>query len=197
MRANEPLWLASRSPRRRELLAETGADVRIRPSDLDDGLLRPGSVEASNWVASLAYLKARRVADQLRADGELGTVLGADTVCVCGGVILGQPDDADHARAMLLGLVDREHVTLTGVCLYDLADGSWKWFTDRSLVRVGVIDAETIDAYVASGGWRGKAGGYNLQDRIDDGWPIECIGDPANVMGLPMLRLGPMLGRRG
>jgi len=73
-----------------------------------------------------------------------------------------------------------------------------RWLVaDRAVVRVGPISDEQIEAYVASGEWRGKAGAYNLSERIEAGWPIECLGDPTTVMGLPMRRLPEWLKRAG
>jgi len=60
---------------------------------------------------------------------------------------------------------------------------------------VGAIDDGRIEAYVWGGDWRGKAGAYNLSERVEAGWPITCEGDPATVMGLPMRRLPAWLGR--
>lgn len=191
-----PLWLASRSPRRRQLLVEAGVDACVRPADLDDADLRPGAVSPEAWVMALAYLKARRVADALRAAAPSGrgTVLGADTVCVHEGVILGQPTSAEAAGAMLRRLRAATHWTITGVCLLELAEGRRHLLVDRACVRWGAVTDEAIDAYVRDGAWRGKAGGYNLAERLDAGWSITCEGDPATVMGLPVRRLAPWLG---
>jgi septum formation protein len=190
-----PLWLASRSERRRRLLDAAGVPVRIRPAGVDDGRLRPGRAPAPHWVMSLAYFKARWVADALAADpdGPDGTVLGADTVCVHGGVILGQPAGDDDARGMLRALRASTHVTMTGVCFITCDDRRRWLLVDRAVVRFGALDDDEIDRYVAAGAWKGKAGGYNLQERVDAGWPIVCEGDPATVMGLPMRRLEPWL----
>jgi len=194
--ASAPLWLASRSPRRRQLLAGAGVPVRVRPAEIDDGALSPGAVEVTHWVAALAYLKGRWVADVLHQGGERrGTVLAADTVCVHDGSVLGQPSSAAHARRMLHAMRDQTHETVTGVCLISLVDRRRWLLVDRAIVRFGRVSDEAIEAYVASGEWRGKAGAYNLQDRVRAGWPIECRGDPATVMGLPMSRLRPWLTR--
>ena len=191
-----PLWLASRSPRRRRLLAEAGVAVRVRPSGIDDGALRPGSVDVTHWVASLAYLKGRWVAEALHRAGErVGTVLAADTVCLHDDCILGQPASEAEARTMLHAMRDQTHETLTGLCLISLADGRRWLLVDRAIVRYGHVSDGEIEAYVRSGEWRGKAGAYNLQDRLRAGWPIACRGDPATVMGLPMQRLRPWLTR--
>lgn len=207
MKLAPPLWLASRSPRRKLMLAELPIELRICPPDLDDAALRPGDVSPELWVMALAYLKSRRVVDLLRcvADqyalwwghwsdhGGSGTVLGADTVCVAGAMLLGQPRDEDDARRMLKMLANAEHRTITGVCLMALATGRRCLFCDSTVVRIGALSEAQIEQYIASGDWRGKAGAYNLSERIAAGWPIEYIGDPATVMGLPMKRLERML----
>ncbi|MHC5112850.1 MAG: Maf family protein [Planctomycetota bacterium] len=187
-----PLWLASRSARRQRLLDAARVPFIQEPAGIDDGRLQPGPVCPEEWVTSLAYLKARWVFDSLTAAGtDHGTVLGADTVCVHEGTILGQPATDRHAREMLERLRDATHVTMTGVCLISLSDGR-RWLgIDRADVHFGHVPDEELDAYVASGAWRGKAGAYNLEERLDAGWPIECIGDPATVMGLPMRCLEP------
>lgn len=170
--------------------------VRVRPAEIDDGALTPGAVSVACWVAALAYLKGRWVTDALGQTGERrGTVLAADTVCVQDGCILGQPSSAAHARRMLHAMRDQTHETLTGLCLISLADRRRWLLVDRAIVRFGRVSDEEIEAYVGSGQWRGKAGAYNLQDRVRAGWPIECRGDPATVMGLPMCRLQPWLTR--
>ncbi|MBT8486582.1 MAG: septum formation protein Maf [Phycisphaerales bacterium] len=192
-----PLWLASRSPRRRALLESAGVPLRVCPAGIDDADLAVAPVPPRQWVMALAYLKARWVADALRArtPPAAGTVLGADTVCVHDGRVLGQPRDAAHAGAMLRVLRGTTHETITGVCLLDsTCDARWT-LVDAAQVAIGAIGDAEIDAYVASDAWRGKAGGYNLQDRLDAGWPIRCDGDPATVMGLPMRRLSSWLER--
>jgi septum formation protein len=195
-----PLWLASRSPRRKLMLEQAGFDVRVRPADFDDAMLKPGCCSPYEWVTALAMLKAWRVADLVRGSGDqlalwcepwssygiAGSVLGADTMCVKDGATLGQPRDAADARRMLHALRNAEHETITGVCLISLANGRRFAFCDRATVRVGALTDSQIEDYIASEGWRGKAGAYNLSERIDAGWPIECVGDPATVMGLPM-----------
>ena len=196
------LWLASRSPRRAELLHEAGIQATIQPADIDDGELRHGQVPPEWWVMALAYLKARRVADTIsesvRWQARDSLVLGADTICAVGRSVLGQPRDADDARRMLRLMRGREHRTITGVCLLRTAlkpdacslTPHWRFIVfDAAIVRIGDLSDAEIDDYIASGDWRGKAGAYNLAERIAAGWPISCMGDPTTVMGLPMQRL--------
>lgn len=180
--------LASRSPRRRRLLDAHGIQHVVVTSPVDDSELSPGLASPTEWVMSLAFLKASSVETvHLHAgDAESCVVLGADTVCVLDGQVLGQPTDARHARAMLLAFEDRTHEVITGVALWCPRTLRRHIFYDRAVVTWAAVGVERIEAYVASDGWRGKAGAYNLSERVDDGWPITCQGDPGTVMGLPM-----------
>ena len=191
-----PIVLASRSPRRRQLLEEARWPVRIEVPDVDDGLLDCGETPADEWVSALAVFKATATAIMLEERGDLEpcTILGADTVCVLDGSVIGQPPDRAAARAMLESFVGVPHDVLTGVCLIDHPGGERTVFVDRSVVRWGTLDSDVIEAYLDTEQWRGKAGAYNLADRVADGWPIECEGDPTTVMGLPMRRLAHHLG---
>ncbi len=185
-----PLWLASRSPRRKQMLEDAGFDVQIHPPDFDDGKLQRGNVTPREWVKALACLKARRVWNLLRTAGnKTGIVLGADTMCAMDDQTLGQPRDADDARRMLQLLRNAEHETITGVCLISLNSGRHSCFSDAAHVHVGAISETQIEQYIVSQEWRGKAGAYNLSERIAAGWPIQCVGDPTTVMGLPMKRI--------
>ena len=187
--------LASRSPRRRQLLEEAHWPVRIEVPDVDDGLLDCGETPADEWVSALAVFKATATALMLeeRGDHKPCTILGADTVCVLEGRIIGQPPDRDAARAMLESFVGVPHDVITGVCLIDHPDGARTVFVDRAVVRWGMLDRDALDGYLDTEQWRGKAGAYNLADRVAEGWPIECEGDPTTVMGLPMRRLARQL----
>jgi len=194
--ASPQLILASTSPRRRQLLTEHGYAHEATKPPVDDGQLGRGRVSAAGWVASLAWLKARAVWDGLSTTTRAGAiVLAADTIVHKNGEILGQPTDHDDARRIVSTLVEGEHLVLTGVCL--IGEGERTWFVDRSAVRVGTVTPRQIESYLDTNGWRGKAGGYNLHERIADGWPIEYQGDDTSIMGLPMSRLKAELDRIG
>ncbi len=189
--------LASASPRRRSMFEQAGVRHRVLPAPIDDGQLLPGEVDPHQWVAALAYLKAASSAQLFTAslaDGsvvepKLNTVvIGADTVCVHDGEILGQPRDRDHARAMILAMSDATHEVLTGVAIVDPLTGRRELFIDRSLVRVGTIPEHDIIAYLDSNQWVGKAGAYNITERLAAGWPITFDGDETSIVGIPMTR---------
>jgi septum formation protein len=182
-----PLVLASGSPRRADLLAEAGFDATIVLPTLDDGVYTCGTMPVHDWVTTLAVLKARHV---LEVSGiEVGTVLGADTVCVVDGIVLGQPADAKEARNMLHSMVERSHSVYTGWYLISANDEQVSFDCEVVKVTFGHIDVDEIDRYISTELWKGKAGAYNLSERVDAGWSITCDGDPTSVMGLPMERL--------
>lgn len=182
------ILLASGSPRRRLLLEEAGFHVESRVPVIDDADVRFSETIPSRIVISLAWFKA----SQIDWNGnEALAMVAADTVCDLDGKVLGKPHTPDEAENMLRSMFERAHVTRTGVCVRG-ADSRFL-FDDASVVRMGTPKEDDLHRYLESEEWRGKAGGYNLSDRIEAGWPIECDGDPTTVMGLPMLRLVPIL----
>lgn len=198
--------LASRSPRRRLMLEQAEITHEVVDSGIDDGQLTPGSVAAEQWVVAMAYMKAAaaltRLGDRsgiVRAEhGEV--VLGADTVVVDEGQIIGQPKDHADAERILRRLINGEHEVLTGVAIVEVGGsgrggGRRDLFVDRAHVTVGPVSEVELAAYLDSGQWRGKAGAYNLAERLQAGWPIIVTGDHGTVMGLPMGRLTARLGR--
>jgi len=191
-----PLWLASTSARRRQLLDASSIEYDVMPPGIDDGVLVWTGVPPCAWVMALSWLKARHVSEQLEQRGvQAGIVLAADTVCVHDDEVIGQPDHGDDARTMIRRMRGTAHITMTGVAMHSIRSGARLITCDMTRVQVGWIDDDAIERYVASGDWRGKAGGYNLSERLDDGWPIDVDGDPTTVMGLPMRRLPVWLQR--
>lgn len=166
------------------MLEAAGYTFDVAPSTLDDTGLSPGRVSPDRWVMALALLKARWVAQRLVGLDE-AVVLGADTVCVVDGEVVGQPADAESARGMLRRFLGRSHGVLTGVAVLS-SGGVRELLVDRAEVSWGDVPASDLDTYIASEAWRGKAGGYNLSEVAGLGWPVTCNGDPSTVMGLPM-----------
>lgn len=198
MSAVRRLVLASSSPRRRALLAQAGFAHDASGPGVDDGQLRiPIGVTPAHWTAGLAYLKARAACRKFFGP-EAGVpsavvLLAADTIVVKEGEVIGQPTDEADARRIIERLQCGSHRVLTGVAI--LTDLRRRTLVDEASVHVGEVGEARIRQYVASGAWRGKAGGYNLSERIADGWPIEYQGDAGTIMGLPMQRLSPLLRR--
>lgn len=194
-RPSRRIVLASRSARRRALLEQHGiAHEAVDPPVCDSGL-EPGRVATAGWVMALAYLKAWSVASRLGRSADAPVVIGADTVVVLDGEVIGQPRDADDARRIIRSLEGVRHDVLTGVALVDPAVGRREMFFDRATVDVGAIGRGSIESYIAGGEWAGKAGAYNLDERLRAGWPIRYEGDPTTIVGLPMSILPERLSR--
>lgn len=187
------LYLASRSPRRRKLLAEAGIPAKLLETPVDDGLLQPGNVSIEEWTVALAYFKASAGVIRLQADRVTGIVLGADTLVEYEGEIIGQPRNRKHALQIIQKLSNAVHHVITGIALVDLETNERTFLCDSAKVTVGAITAAEINAYLDSGLYQGKAGAYNLSERLEAGWPIEYVGDPGTIMGLPIKRLLPHL----
>jgi len=184
--------LASRSPRRRSLLAEAGIAHEAAAPEFDDAGLRPGAVTPEQWVASLAYLKAWALARGVAA--EIATlVIGADTACVVDDELIGTPVDRAGAEAMLRRFTGRTHDVVTGVAVIETDTGRRHLFAERASVAVGAIHETDLAQYLDSGEWAGKAGAYNLSERVVAGWPITFERDPTAIMGLPMESLRAVL----
>jgi len=185
----DTLILASRSPRRKAILEEAGWTVVVRPAAVDDGELSGRHRTADAWTTAMAWLKARDVRAHL--EGPLqDPVVAGDTVCMHEGRLLGQPATAAEAGHMLRGMRGATHSVCTGLCVL-LPSLGRRFGVDAAAVHIGDLGDAEIDAYLASGAWRGKAGGYNLQDRVDAGWPITWEGDASTIMGMPV----PLLRR--
>jgi septum formation protein len=191
--ADTTLILASSSPRRRKLLAETRRTFTVVDSPYDEPQDKPVGVNAASWAESLAYFKARSVAVQ---HAECW-VLGADTVVECAGRILEKPCSVDDARDMLLAQAGRDSAVITGVALVRLQGGGERRMLthERTVVHMR-NDRAFIESYLASGDWAGKAGAYGIQttgDRL-----VERIeGSFSNVVGLPLELLGRLFDQLG
>jgi septum formation protein len=182
------LVLASASPRRRELLRNVGISFEVQAALIAEDPL-PGE-DAKECAERLARDKALAVA-RLRSQD---AVLGADTVVVVGGQILGKPTDAADAARMLRLLSGREHQVITGVCL--VVGGQWSVASETTLVAMSEITEEEIAEYIASGEPMDKAGAYAIQG-FASRWIPRIEGDYANVVGLPVALVWRMLRQKG
>lgn len=177
------LVLASSSPRRVALLRSLGVPVVVRAPDVDESVLHAETPEAH--AARLAARKATMVAAALAAEAVDAIVLGADTVVVVDGAILGKPQDDEDAVRMLRALSGRDHEVLTAVHVVRRPGGMEAARLERTRVRFRAYDDRWVHWYVGTGEPRGKAGAYSIQGRgallsggIEGSW--------TNVVGLPV-----------
>lgn len=192
MRAGRPtLVLGSASPRRLELLAQIGVvPDAVDPADIDETPLQGELPRA--YALRLAVEKAQAVG--ARWDDAL--VLCADTVVSAGRRILDKPADETAARASLGLLSGRRHRVTSGVALFRTSDARlWSRRVETQVKMKRLSDAE-IAAYLASGEWRGKAGGYAIQGQAGAFAP-SINGSYSNVVGLPLAETAGMLEGAG
>lgn len=170
------LVLASKSPRRSEILKNAGIDFVVRTADADETI--PAGTNPEDAVVFLAARKAMAVE---RAEDE--TVLGADTVVVLDGEILGKPKDRDDAFNMIKRLSGRVHSVFTGVCA--IGNGISMTFAEETKVEFYKLTNEEINTYVNTSEPYDKAGAYGIQGLASKF--IRAIeGDYFNVVGLPI-----------
>ena len=197
---NKPdlIYLASQSPRRRQLLDQLGVRHALlvpdagAEADAAEALeaVGPGELPAA-YVQRVTLLKLKAARARLKVRGlPPAPILCSDTTVAIGRRILGKPADVDEARAMLQALSGRSHRVLTAVALgtarRTLAALS------VSTVRFAPLDTALIDAYIVSGQPFGKAGGYAIQSQLA-GWIPQVRGSYSAIMGLPLFETAQLL----
>ena len=181
------LYLASQSPRRRELLQQLG--VAYTTLDVEVPEVRAQDESPQAYVGRVARDKAR-AGLALVADTADALVIGSDTEVVLDGEVFGKPTDAAQAGAMLRRLSGRTHAVISAVWAVDARQEECAVCV--SSVRFARLDAATIDAYVATGEPFGKAGGYAIQGR--GAALVEHLeGSYSGVMGLPLFETARLL----
>jgi len=185
---DEPLILASGSPRRAQLLRAAGYDfsVMVAGDEAECGVCSRET--APEMVARYAYRKAADVASRT----DRGLVLAADTVASCVGQILGKPRDQAHAESILRTLSGRRHDVYTGVCLWSICKQKCVVDVVRTELEMEPLSESMLEGYLESHLWEGKAGAFGYQDGND--WlRVLDDGSESNVVGLPMERLAELL----
>jgi nucleoside triphosphate pyrophosphatase len=178
------LILASASPRRRSLLRLIEPRFVTRPAGIPEMPLE--GEEPERFAVRLARVKAATIALAVEKRARPGTlVLGADTVVALGKTIFGKPENAADARRMLGSLSGKRHRVITGVAVWRASDG--RIFAGRSVTQVVFdrLDADRIEAYVASGEPMDAAGAYQIQGRAAAFIP-RIEGSYSNVVGFPL-----------
>jgi septum formation protein len=190
------LVLASASPRRLALLEQIGiAPDALRPATVDETALK-GEVPR-HLVRRLARAKAEAARKLIRAEPEFANsfILAADTAVAVGKRILGKAEMEHEAARALELLSGRAHRVHTAVSLCT-PDGRWKELVVETRLRFRRLTRNEIEAYLASGEWRGKAGGYAIQG-IAGGFVVKLIGSYTNVVGLPLTEVMGLLQSEG
>jgi septum formation protein len=185
------VYLASSSPRRRELLLQIGVAFRLLEVSVDEAV-RPGE-DPGCYVLRLAQAKAE--AGWLRSEAGSGAVvLAADTAVVLEGSILGKPRDRSDGESMLLRLSGHSHQVLTAVALRD--EGGAQVRVSRSVVAFRSIGAGEARRYWETGEPRDKAGGYGIQG-LGGVFVADLRGSYSGVMGLPLFETAELLDAAG
>ncbi|MBQ8923814.1 MAG: septum formation inhibitor Maf [Lachnospiraceae bacterium] len=181
--------LASKSPRRRELLAQAGYEFDVIPSDKEE-TMEGGTVE--NIVMNLAKVKANDVYHRFKEQNPF--VIGADTIVVYDGEIFGKPKDEADAVRMLNILSGNTHEVMTGVCMVS-SDKSIA-FCETTKVTFYELAEQEIEDYIRTGEPFDKAGAYGIQG-VFAKYVKEIIGDYYNVVGLPIARVYQEIKKSG
>jgi septum formation protein len=190
------LVLASGSPRRLSLINQAGIEPEaLRPADLDETPLRGELPRAC--ANRLARAKADAALEMVRMDDELkgSYILSADTVVAVGRRILPKAELLDQAAQCLRLLSGRNHRVHSAVCLVT-PNEAFRQRLVETRVRFKRLSDEDIEAYLASGEWRGKAGGYAVQG-IAGSFVVKIVGSYTNVVGLPLYETTTLLAGEG
>ena len=178
--------LASASPRRTELMALAGIRFSVVPADICEDVL-PGEAPADHVMRL-----SREKADAVAATNDGRFFIGADTIVVLDGAILGKPIDAADATRMLTNLSGRDHEVITGFTVFDKISGIHISRSVCTEVTFKILSEEEITAYIATGCPMDKAGAYAIQ-----GGAVHFVrtinGSYSNVIGLPMTELYEVL----
>ncbi len=177
--------LASASPRRREILTAGGLSHMVRPADIDESVF--DGTMPQLMVQLLAASKAAKAAE---SDNEV--ILGADTVVVSGGRILGKPASEEEAAEMLSTLSGKTHFVYTGIAILCTKDGRMRTHCAEAKVTFRTLSAKEIAAYVATGEPMDKAGAYGIQGQGGK-LVAEMAGDLQTVIGLPLAEVKRLL----
>lgn len=184
----KPLFiLASKSPRRKELLKNIGIYAEVVPANVDESAL--AALPPDKMVTQLALLKASEVARSFSGNTY---VIAADTIVVLDGKVFGKPHNIDDARRMLHALSGNTHSVYTGYCVIRCKDGAAVAKYEKTEVSFRTLSEREIDAYIKTREPMDKAGAYGIQEK--GSIFIEKIsGDYFNVVGLPVCALSRLL----
>lgn len=192
MDSQTPIYLASRSPRRVELLKQIGLACITLPADIDETQYM--NEAPVSYVTRLAQQKAEACLIDLSVEQRKRPVLAADTTVVLAGAVLGKPEDDDDARRMLSALSGGLHEVHTAVAL--AFNHQIEVVLSSTTVEMMALTEAQIDAYIATGEHRDKAGSYGIQGAAG-AWIKRIEGSYSGVMGLPVYETAALLRAHG
>jgi septum formation protein len=179
---HKPLVLASRSPRRQSLLRLLGLEFEVRQSGVEE------EIEQGKMPPEIVLDLAERKARDVGRSYDNAIVIGADTIVVLNGDILGKPADAGDAVRMLKMLSGRTHEVYTGFALHDKPSGAVMAEYENTAVTFRILSSDEIDAYIMSGSPMDKAGAYGIQDDFGAVFVERIDGCFYNVVGFPLTK---------
>ncbi|MBN1436993.1 MAG: septum formation protein Maf [Sedimentisphaerales bacterium] len=183
-----PLILASASPRRQELLHQAGYSFTVAPCRLPEPAEPADGVIPAAWAESLAYFKARCVANENPA----AIVIGADTIVARGATIIGKPVDQDDARRILTTMFAGRNDVITGLAIIPPVPHKRIITSVTSTIVMRPMTDQELEEYLAGGVWRDKAGAYAFQEGGDK-FVQSLQGSVSNIVGLPCEKLQEIL----
>ena len=183
---DRPIVLASRSPRRIHLLRQIGISFTVQESGVDETV--PEGTSPDEIVRMLSLEKAKRVAEGM----DSGIVIGADTIVVLNGTVLGKPTSEADAVRMLRLLSGKTHAVYTGLALIDVETGKSRVDLERTEVTFRSLTEREIDLYVKSGSPMDKAGAYGIQDDYGAVFVERINGCFYTVVGFPLSKFYTM-----
>jgi septum formation protein len=186
----EKLYLASQSPRRRELLTNAGFLFEIIPPDENVEDERKTNETPIQYACRLAIQKAQNVAGKIR----YGRIIACDTIACCENELLGKPKDKHDARRMLKFLRGKKHRVISGLCLLTKKTDQpeqLKIVAEQTELVMQQISDNDIESYLSGDAWVGKAGAFGYQD--NNSWIKIINGNESNVVGLPLEKLQELL----
>ena len=185
------LILASKSPRRNEILKNLNIEFTVITTDADEDSISPDGLDVGMYVQELAMLKAADCVKKTLSDDEL-IIIAADTVVSIDGLILGKPKNEEDAFLMLKNLSGRAHEVYTGFCVMRNTDAKCICESCRTKVLFKELSDEDIGAYIKTDEYKDKAGSYGIQG-FGGLLVSEISGDYLNVVGLPISRISDVL----
>ncbi len=186
------IYLASRSPRRVELLSQIGLSCETLPADIDETQL--ANENPVSYVLRLAQQKAEACLKTLTPEQRRHPILAADTTVLLAGIVLGKPDDDNDARRILSALSGNVHQVHTAVAL--AFNSQIEVVLSTTSVEMIALSGAQIEAYIATGEHRDKAGSYGIQGAAG-AWIKRIEGSYTGVMGLPLCETAALLRKHG